>query len=81
MHTERDMAVIPSEAPLGAEIVGVDLRQELSERTLRMIDTAYNTHTVVVFRDQQLTPEHLLRFASHFGSLEISPRTQFLLPA
>lgn len=80
MPPATDLDVVPSAAPLGAEIVGVDLRQELDERTFRTLDAAYNTHTVIVFRDQQLTPEHLLRFAHRFGSLEISPRTQFALP-
>lgn len=80
MQTATDLAVIPSAAPLGAEIAGVDLRQELNQRTFRTIDAAYNTHTVIVFRNQQLTPEHLLRFAHRFGNLEISPRTQFALP-
>jgi taurine dioxygenase len=80
MHTATNLAVIPSEAPLGAEIVGVDLRQKLDQRTFRTINDAYNTHTVIVFRNQQLTPEHLLRFAYRFGSLEISPRKQFALP-
>ena len=27
--------------------------------------------------NQQLTPEHLLRFARRFGPLERSPRTQY----
>ena len=80
MHTATGLEVIPSEAPLGAEIVGVDLRQELDAHTFRAIDAAYNAHTVIVLRNQQLTPEHLPRFASRFGTLEVSPRTQFALP-
>jgi taurine dioxygenase len=70
----------PSHAPLGAEIVGVDLAADVDEPTFRAIEDAYNTHTVVVMRHQHLTPEHVLRFARRFGSLERSPRTQYALP-
>ena len=74
------LAVIPSGAPLGAEIVGVDLSEEIDDQTFHAIDAAYNEHIVIVFRDQQLTPAQHLRFARRFGELEISPRTQFALP-
>lgn len=77
----RDAAIIPSDAPLGAEVVGVDLAQELDEHTFCSIDAAYSEHIVIVFRHQQLTPDHLVRFARRFGDLELSPRTQFTLPA
>jgi taurine dioxygenase len=69
----------PSRAPLGAEIVGVDLAADVDEPTFRAIEDAYNTHTVIVIRHQHLTPEHLLRFARRFASLERSPRTQYAL--
>jgi len=81
MRHPPDLAILPSGAPLGAEVVGVNLAEDLDEPTFRAIEAAYNTHTVIVFRQQCLTPEHLLRFARRFGPLEISPRTQFALPA
>ena len=81
MRHPSDLAILPSAAPLGAEVVGVNLAEDLDEPTFRAIEAAYNTHTVIVFRQQCLTPEHLLRFARRFGPLEISPRTQFALPA
>jgi alpha-ketoglutarate-dependent taurine dioxygenase len=80
MPTAGEMHVIPSGAPLGAEIVGVDLSAELDDQTFHAIDAAYNAHTVIVFRNQQLTPAQHLRFARRFGELEVSPRTQFALP-
>ena len=80
MPTASGMHVVPSGAPLGAEIVGVDLSEEMDEQTFHAIDAAYNEHTVIVFRNQQLTPAQHLRFAHRFGELEISPRTQFALP-
>ena len=80
MSTVTGIVIIPSEAPLAAEVAGVDLSQELDESTFRTIAAAASEHLVIVFRNQQLTPEHLLRFARRFGDLEISPRTQFALP-
>ena len=74
------MAVIPSGAPLGAEIAGVDLAEDMDDQTFRAIEAAYNEHVVIVFRHQQLTPAQHLRFARRIGTLEISPRTQFALP-
>jgi taurine dioxygenase len=79
MRRTPGLTILPSGAPLGAEIVGVDLAADLDPPTFEAIEAAYNTHTVVVFRQQRLTPEHLLRFARRFGPLEISPRTQFAL--
>jgi taurine dioxygenase len=74
------MKVIPSEAVLGAEIVGVDLTQALDACTCDAIEAAYNEHLVVVLRDQRLSPEQLLRFARRLGTLEVSPCAQFASP-
>src|SRR5215470_10389752 len=48
--------------------------------TFRAIEDAYHTHTVLVFRQQHLQPEHVLHFARRPGPIEMSPRTQFALP-
>jgi taurine dioxygenase len=80
MSTAGAMQVIPSGAALGAEIVGVNLSEAIDDQTFHAIDAAYNEHTVIVFRNQQLTPAQHLRFARRFGELEVSPRTQFALP-
>ena len=63
MHSAAGIAIKPSDAPLGAEVVGVDLAQEIDERTFRTIDAAYNDHTVMVFRNQHLTPSTAPGFA------------------
>jgi taurine dioxygenase len=52
---------------IGAEIQGVDLRQPLDDETLGRIRDAWHAHTVLLFRDQQLSEEDQRRFASHFG--------------
>jgi taurine dioxygenase len=80
MPKASKIQVIPSGAPLGAEIVGADLSEDVDDDTFRAIDAAYNEHMVIVLRNQQLTPAQHLRFARRFATLEISPRTQFALP-
>ena len=65
---------------VGAEIVGVDVANELPDDVFERIDDAYNRYSVLVFRDQKLTPERQIAFARRFGDLEISPRTEFALP-
>jgi taurine dioxygenase len=60
-------------ASLGAEIVGVDLRQELDAKTIAGIRQALLAHHVIVFRDQQLTPEDQIRFGATLGTLTEHP--------
>ncbi len=72
--------VIPTDAPLGAEIVGVDLSGELDPALMRLIEEAYDRHSVLVFRDQKLTPQQQIRFSGFFGPLEIHVLKSYLLP-
>jgi taurine dioxygenase len=65
---------------VGVEISGVNLAADLPDDIFEEIDDAYNRHSVLVFRDQKLSPEQQIAFARRFGELEISPRTQFALP-
>ncbi len=55
---------------LGAEIVGLDLRHELTAGTMADILDAWHQHLVLVFREQQLSEDEQIRFAGHFGVLE-----------
>ena len=61
-------------APVGAEIVGVDLAQALDESTFERIRGAYSEHSVIVLRDQNLTPAQQIAFSRRFGELEIHRR-------
>ena len=74
------MEIRPLSKHLGAEIVGIDVSKHLPDDVFTAIDDAYNRHSVLVFRDQTLTPEQQIAFARRFGDLEISPRTEFALP-
>jgi taurine dioxygenase len=55
---------------LGAAIIGLDLRQTLSDRTKRAIHDAFIRYHVLCFRDQHLDPEQQIAFSQSFGTLE-----------
>jgi taurine dioxygenase len=59
---------------LGAEIRGVDLRDELDADSVGAIRRAWLDHNVVLFRDQHLSDGDLVRFSRRFGGLDLGPR-------
>ncbi len=52
---------------IGAVISGLNLGETLTTSTIDQIRRALLRHHVVFFRDQDLTPEQLMRFAARFG--------------
>ncbi|HEX4328692.1 MAG TPA: TauD/TfdA family dioxygenase [Burkholderiales bacterium] len=78
-NVKERLEIVKMDAPIGAEVRGVDLSQPLDAETFAQIDDAYNRHTVLVFRDQKLTPEQQIAFGARFGPLEIHVRHEYLL--
>lgn len=70
----------PTGLPVGVEVTGVDLSQELDADTFATIERAFNGNGVAYFRGQHLTPEQLLRFSRRFGTLEKHVRQEYALP-
>jgi taurine dioxygenase len=64
--------VIPTGAPVGAEIRGVDLSQPLGDADFAAIDRAYNDHGVIFFRGQHITPPQQVAFTRRFGEIEFN---------
>lgn len=60
-------------AKIGAEIVGIDLSADLDASTVGLIRKALLEHLVLVFREQDLTPESHIAFARHFGEIKRPP--------
>ncbi|HEX4159397.1 MAG TPA: TauD/TfdA family dioxygenase [Rhizomicrobium sp.] len=66
---------------LGAEIIGLDLSQPLTDRTIAEIRTSLlECGGLLVFRSQIFTPEQHVAFSRRFGPLMIHVLQQFLLP-
>jgi len=69
------------DAPMGAEITGLDLARPLDDAAFAAVRRAFlDSEGVLVFRDQQMTPEQHIGFSRRFGPLMIHVLRQFLLP-
>lgn len=66
--------VVPLTPKIGAEIRGVDLRDDLDEETVAAIRNAWLEHAVVLFRDQDLGKDDQVRFTTQFGNIGILAR-------
>jgi taurine dioxygenase len=64
--------IIPTGAVLGAEIRGVDLAHPLDDATFAAIEQAYDTHGVIFFRHQRITPAQQVAFTRRFGEIEFN---------
>jgi alpha-ketoglutarate-dependent taurine dioxygenase len=56
------LEIRPLTPVIGAEVDGVDLREPLPAATLLEIEQALLEHRVLLFRDQDITPEQQLAF-------------------
>ncbi len=61
--------IIPTGTAVGAEVRGVDLSKPLNSSDFKIVDDAFNTHGVVFFRKQRLTPQQQLDFTHQFGDM------------
>jgi taurine dioxygenase len=69
------------DAPLGAEIIGLDLNRPLPQRDFQRIHKAHLDHHLLVFRDQRITPQQQVDFSRRFGPLQIHVLRNFQLPS
>lgn len=79
-----EITIKPTNAALGADVVGLDLNRPLSPDVLQYIQHAWSEHLVLRFRGmEKLDPEKLIEFSRYFGDLDMRPiasgsRSQFL---
>lgn len=69
------------DAPLGAEVLGLDLSRPLSGEDFARLHRAHLQHHVLVFRHQHITPAQQVAFSRRFGPLQIHVLRQFQLPS
>lgn len=70
MMTGSDIEVVAGGAALGAEIRGVDLSKPLDAAAFSRVEDAFNRHSVVCFRDQNLNETQYLAFMERLGAVE-----------
>jgi len=58
------------DAPLGALVSGLDLSRNLDTATLESLQALWRERLVLVFRDQRLDDDSLIRFSRQFGELD-----------
>jgi taurine dioxygenase len=68
-HQGSGAEIRPLTDVIGAEIVGVDLREPLDETTFARIRAAWLDRCVLLIRDQQIDQDEQARFAARFGEL------------
>lgn len=65
----KRIGVEPISGACGAEISGVDLSRPLDDETLAEVMKAFEHFLVIVFRDQDLTPQQHKDFSRYFGEM------------
>ena len=58
---------------IGAEIQGLDLSETLDPNTVKIINSLWLEHLLLIFPNQAITDEQHINFGRHFGELEIHP--------
>lgn len=59
--------------PLGAEVIGVDLKEKLSTSDIDSLYNLLHQHKLLVFRGQKMTPEEQITACAQFGEIEPHP--------
>jgi taurine dioxygenase len=61
--------IVPLARHIGAELRGIDLREQPDDATIKAIYQAWLDHLVIVFPDQKLSQEDLVRVTGYFGEM------------
>jgi alpha-ketoglutarate-dependent 2,4-dichlorophenoxyacetate dioxygenase len=63
---------------IGAEVLGLDLRKPIDEPSFEAVRDAFHAHSVLVFRNQNISDDQQVEFSHRFGELE---KTSFAIAA
>ena len=75
-----ELEIRPLTSCIGAEISGIDLRQEQPDSTIRSLESALHRHLVLFFRKQPITLAQQIAFTRRFGELlEVERASIFLV--
>ena len=72
------LGVRPLSSALGAEILGLDLRDDIDARVFAQIRDAWHQNLVIVLRGQNMSEEDQVRFAEKFGPPAMIHTKQFV---
>jgi taurine dioxygenase len=74
---DTQLRVEPSGRGIGADIVGLDLREPIYDETLVQFKQAWYDHLVLRVRGQVLTDAELLTFTRRIGTVDVAPQRSF----
>jgi len=79
-HAQTALRFAPLTKHIGCEVKGIDLRQPVPADAAAAMYRAWLDHAVLVFRDQDLTQEDLIRVTAIFGEFAPLGRPAHTLP-
>jgi taurine dioxygenase len=65
------LEIVPTGAAVGAEARGIDLSLPLPADVVKALQDAWSKHLVLLFRDQEMTPEQYLSACRVFGKPQV----------
>ena len=74
------MTIRPTTQHTGAEIIGIDLLQDLDATTREILQKSLADRGMLVFRNQKLTPPDVMKVAQVFGEILPQQLARFTLP-
>src|SRR3979409_533645 len=78
--TKARLDVVPLSKHIGAEIRGLDLHDKPHDETINAVYQAWLDHLVIVFPDQKLEQEDLVRVTGYFGEMGMPRRPPRFFP-
>jgi taurine dioxygenase len=80
LHAQTALRFAPLTKHIGCEVEGIDLRRPVPAQAAAAMYRAWLDHAVLVFRDQDLTQEDLIRVTGIFGEFAPLGRPAHTLP-
>jgi taurine dioxygenase len=72
IRTQTTLSTRPLSPVVGIEVTGVDL-SVINDAEFGTVRDAWNRHSVLLFRGQHLSHDHLIAFSRRFGDLDEAP--------
>ncbi|HAA91142.1 MAG: hypothetical protein CMM48_05635 [Rhodospirillaceae bacterium] len=67
VNSVENIEIIPTGEALGAEVRGLDLSQDMPDDVIEKVTEAWGEHLVLLYRDQDLTDEDIIKYSGYFG--------------
>jgi taurine dioxygenase len=69
IQPNKAFEIVPLTEHIGAELRGIDLRTKPDDETIKAIYQAWLDHLVIIFPEQKLEQEDLVRITGYFGEI------------